>query len=178
MNTRTFAVARSYSRHLTGSFVLLRSADLHDCLPPCKGNGGGPWGRDFAPKYRPVNKWQTISAGVGRLVGTWSEAISQQNQPTRQTTLYVPLPMFVVFAAVEIRRRMSNSSSRCRNPLNYVERQRKLLVLWRKARNIQKPSNNGSLRPKDRFALRRGKKTGQQSLSATGHLAGDASRHC
>ena len=56
--------------------------------------------------------------------------------------------MFVVFAAVEIRRRTSNSSLPCRNPLNYVERQRKLLVLWRKARNTQKPSNNGSLRPK------------------------------
>lgn len=56
--------------------------------------------------------------------------------------------MFVVFASVEIRRRTSNSPSRCRNPLNCVERQRKLLVLWRKPRNTQKPSNNGSLRPK------------------------------
>ena len=83
-------------------------------------------------------------------------AIDTQNtQPVR---LYVPLPMFVVFAAVEIRRRTSNSSSRCRNSLNYVERQRKLLVQWRKARNTPKPSNSGSLRPETASRNGAGKK--------------------
>jgi len=91
------------------------------------------------------------------VAGTWNEPISRQTQPTRQTTLYVPLPVFVVFPAVEICRRTSNSSSCCRNLLNYVERRRKLLMLWRKARNTRKLSDDGSL-TKDRLAQRRGKK--------------------
>ena len=46
---------------------------------------------DFDNRFDSVNKWQTIWVYVGRVVGTWNESVSQQNQPTRQTTLYVPL---------------------------------------------------------------------------------------
>jgi len=56
-----------------------------------KGNGGGPAGRDFAEKFWRVNKGQTIWLYVGRVAGIWNALLSQQNQPTRRTTLYVPL---------------------------------------------------------------------------------------
>src|ERR1700693_2440430 len=102
----------------------------------------------FEDKCIESDERQTISTVVGRIQMIWHEPSKSQHQTTRQTILYVPLPLFVFFAAVEIRRRMSSGPSRCRNPLNYVERQCKLLVLWRKARNTPKLSNTGSLRPK------------------------------
>jgi hypothetical protein len=82
--------------------------------------------------------------------------LRRKNKPDVKRFLYVPLPMFVVFASVEIRRKMSNGASRCRNRLNYVERQRTLLVRWQKARNTPTPQQ-WIAETKDRLAQRRGK---------------------
>ena len=87
--------------------------------------------------------------GLGRTRAiTWNESIiNKTNQRVRQPFMfhYLCLLSSLRFKTVE---KCRTARRGCRNPLNYVERQRKLLVLWRKERNTPKVSNTGSLRPK------------------------------
>ena len=59
-----------------------------------KGNGGGPAGRIFAEQFL-TGEQMSDDLRVRRTRGrTCNELLSQRNQPTRQTTLYVPLRIF------------------------------------------------------------------------------------
>ena len=76
-----------------------------------------------------------------------NDSRSYKQKTTNSSDFMFHYPMFVGCGDVERCRRMSNRPLSCRNSLNYVERQRKLLMQWRMVRNTQKLSSNGSPRP-------------------------------
>ena len=63
-------------------------------VPPLQRKWRRPCGTRFRRKTLPGEQ-MSDDLGVGRTRRqTWNESIGQQNQPTRQTTLYVPLCVF------------------------------------------------------------------------------------
>jgi hypothetical protein len=122
----------------------------------------------------------------------WSKCIPLEAQLYRRKTTkktnnasqpYVPLP---VFWAWELIPGPVNSAVGCRKTLNLVEtpldcrirwkdveRRRKLLNIWQRAKNTQSPSNSGSLRPAS--AWRKGAGKGRRRRPARFALSGPKS---